>query len=76
MCIRDRSSPEVQSAAEVHRGLFGEPRIDKWTFSTNGVATAGRHKIPMIGFGPGKEAQAHAPNELQWNCLLYTSRCV
>jgi len=20
----------------------------------------------MIGFGPGKEAQAHAPNELQW----------
>ena len=60
------SSPEVQAAAEVHRGLFGEPRIDKWTFSTNGVATAGRHKIPMIGFGPGKEAQAHAPNELQW----------
>jgi len=50
----------------VHRGLFGEPRIDKWTFSTNGVATAGRHQIPMIGFGPGKEAQAHAPNELQW----------
>ena len=59
-------SPEVQAAAEVHRGLFGEPRIDKWTFSTNGVATSGRHKIPMIGFGPGKEAQAHAPNELQW----------
>ncbi|QQS00486.1 MAG: YgeY family selenium metabolism-linked hydrolase [Austwickia sp.] len=60
------NSPEVQSAVEAHQGLFGEPRVDKWTFSTNGVATAGRHHIPTIGFGPGKEAQAHAPNELQW----------
>jgi acetylornithine deacetylase/succinyl-diaminopimelate desuccinylase-like protein len=37
--------------------------IDKWTFSTNGVAICGRHKIPVIGFGPGDEEQAHAPNE-------------
>lgn len=59
-------SPEIQSAVEAHRALFGEPRVDKWTFSTNGVATAGRHHIPTIGYGPGKEAQAHAPNELQW----------
>ena len=26
----------------------------------------GRYKIPCIGFGPGKEAQAHAPNEKTW----------
>ncbi len=59
-------SHEVKAAVEAHRGLFGEPRVDKWTFSTNLVATAGRHGIPGLGFGPGKEAQAHAPNELQW----------
>jgi acetylornithine deacetylase/succinyl-diaminopimelate desuccinylase-like protein len=45
--------------------LFGEsPVVDKWTFSTNGVAVAGRHGIPCIGFGPGDEVQAHAPNEM------------
>ena len=43
-----------------------EARIDKWTFSTNGVSIMGRFGIPCIGFGPGKEAQAHAPNEKTW----------
>jgi acetylornithine deacetylase/succinyl-diaminopimelate desuccinylase-like protein len=28
------------------------------------VATTGRHGIPAIGFGPGDEDQAHAPNEI------------
>ena len=59
-------SPEVQAAATAHREMYGEPRIDKWTFSTNGVAIAGRHGIPVIGVGPGQEAQAHAPNEVNW----------
>ena len=26
----------------------------------------GRNGIPCIGFGPGAEAQAHAPNEKTW----------
>ncbi len=39
------------------------PVVDKWTFSTNGVAIMGIHDIPCIGFGPGKEEEAHAPNE-------------
>ena len=42
------------------------PLIDKWTFSTNGVTIMGRNGIPCIGFGPGAEAQAHAPNEITW----------
>lgn len=46
--------------------LYGEPIVDKWTFSTNGVAIMGRHGIPCIGLGPGKEEQAHAPNEINW----------
>ncbi len=59
-------SPEVQAAAEAHLAMYGEPRIDKWTFSTNGVAIAGRHGIPVVGVGPGREKQAHAPNEITW----------
>jgi acetylornithine deacetylase/succinyl-diaminopimelate desuccinylase-like protein len=26
----------------------------------------GRNGIPCIGFGPGKEEEAHAPNEKTW----------
>ncbi len=59
-------SREVRAAAAAHRALFGEPRIGTWTFSTNGVAIAGRHGIPVVGIGPGREDQAHAPDELQW----------
>jgi putative selenium metabolism hydrolase len=55
----------VKSGVEAYSELFGKaPVVDKWTFSTNGVAICGRHKIPVIGFGPGDEAQAHAPNEI------------
>ena len=42
--------------------LTARPLTDKWTFSTNGVSIMGRNGIPCIGFGPGAEAQAHAPN--------------
>lgn len=55
----------VRSGVNAYEGLFGrKPLVDKWTFSTNGVAICGRHKIPVIGFGPGDESQAHAPNEI------------
>ncbi|NLL24222.1 MAG: YgeY family selenium metabolism-linked hydrolase [Spirochaetales bacterium] len=55
----------VQSGIDAYETLFGKkPVVDKWTFSTNLVATTGRHKIPAIGFGPGDENQAHAPNEI------------
>ena len=44
--------------------LYGKrPVVDKWTFSTNGVAICGKHGIPTIGFGPGDEVYAHAPDE-------------
>ncbi len=57
--------PFVQAGVLTYDRLFSKkPEIDKWTFSTNCVATTGRHKIPAIGFGPGDEAQAHAPNEI------------
>ncbi len=64
------SHPAAQAAANAYRGMFGEPVIDKWTFSTNGVSIMGRYGVPCVGFGPGKEAQAHAPNEITWKAAL------
>ncbi len=56
--------PAVQSGARAYAALFGKPpRIGKWTFSTNAVTISGVYGIPAIGFGPGAEAMAHAPNE-------------
>jgi len=52
----------LKQATAVYQLLFEkEPIIDKWTFSTNGVATAGMFGIPTIGFGPGNEIHAHSP---------------
>ena len=54
----------IQNGVKAFEELFNEkPAIDKWTFSTNGVTINGLYKIPVIGFGPGKEEMAHAPNE-------------
>ncbi len=57
-------APGVVAAKTAYREAFGqEPEIGFWIFSTNAVATAGMHQIPTIGFGPGHEKFAHAPNE-------------
>ncbi len=77
---------KVTKALEnAYKGLYGNERVgslvteemrkarpltDKWTFSTNGVSIMGRNGIPCIGFGPGAEAQAHAPNEHTWKIDL------
>ena len=68
----------TQSAMTTYKSLFDEePRVDKWTFSTNGVSIMGRYNIPCVGFGPGHEDQAHAPNEVTWKdelvraCAMY-----
>jgi putative selenium metabolism hydrolase len=54
----------VQTGVKAYKSLFNKkPKVDKWTFSTNGVTINGYYKIPMIGFGPGNEVMAHAPNE-------------
>jgi len=54
----------VTTGVEAYKNLFGnEPLVDKWTFSTNGVTINGHYGIPIIGFGPGNEVLAHAPDE-------------
>ena len=56
--------PVIMAGVEVFRELFGkEPKVDKWTFSTNAVTINGIYGVPVIGFGPGDEVLAHAPNE-------------
>jgi putative selenium metabolism hydrolase len=62
--VLEEKHPYVRSAYKAYQELFNtKPKIDKWTFSTNGVATMGMFNIPTIGFGPGQEMMAHAPNE-------------
>ncbi|MBR5292292.1 MAG: YgeY family selenium metabolism-linked hydrolase [Clostridia bacterium] len=84
--INKESAAHVQALYDAHKALFGEerigvpssmdkrhrPLIDKWTFSTNGVSIQGRYGIPCVGFGPGAESQAHAPNEIIWKQDLAT----
>jgi putative selenium metabolism hydrolase len=63
--------PACQTLVESYRKLFNaDPVVDKWTFSTNGVAISGRFHIPCVGFGPGHEDQAHAPDEKTWKSEL------
>lgn len=62
--VLPENSPWLQTAAKAYEEVLDkQPFIDKWTFSTNGVAIMGMHGIPCLGMGPGNEVQAHAPNE-------------
>jgi len=88
--INPEQAPQVQALAAAHEGLYGSerqgdpdvlplrrrPLIDKWTFSTNCVAIQGRYGIPCVGFGPGAESQAHAPNEITWKSDLARAAAV
>ena len=62
--VLEEDHPVLAKAVASYKNLFsGEPKVDKWTFSTNGVSSMGKHGIPTFGFGPGNEVLAHFPNE-------------
>lgn len=62
--VLEEKSPYLKDAIAAYTGVLGKtPLVDKWTFSTNGVAITGMKGIPCLGLGPGNEVYAHAPNE-------------
>lgn len=78
--VLDENHVVCQSLVESYKQLFDKkPVVDKWTFSTNGVSIMGRYQIPCIGFGPGREEEAHAPNEKTYKkdlieaCAMYAA---
>jgi putative selenium metabolism hydrolase len=62
--IMEEDHPLVQAGLETARLVFGKKSTSGfWSFSTNGVATAGHHDLPTIGFAPGREELAHSTRE-------------
>jgi putative selenium metabolism hydrolase len=58
--VLEENHPLCKASVETCRRMLAkEPKVDKWTFSTNGVATMGMMGIPTIGFGPANEVYAH-----------------
>lgn len=54
----------LKAGVGTYVNLFNEkPVVNRWVFSTNGVAIMGMHGIPCVGFGPGNEIYAHMATE-------------
>jgi putative selenium metabolism hydrolase len=62
--VLEESHQVTRAAVETFESLWDRPPVvDKWTFSTNGVASMGLKGVPTIGFGPGEEEVAHSVGE-------------
>jgi putative selenium metabolism hydrolase len=73
--VFDESEPIVEAALETLKASIGKAKSGVWSFSTNGVATAGHFGIPTVGFAPGKEELAHSSKEvLVLNDLLKATK--
>jgi putative selenium metabolism hydrolase len=57
------SHPFVQAALEGLRGAGLDPKMGAYRFCTNGAYSAGMAGVPTIGFGPGREEDAHVLDE-------------
>jgi putative selenium metabolism hydrolase len=62
--VVEESTPAVRGGVAAATVALGRaPVVDKWTFSTNGIATCGMFGVPTIGFGPANEVHAHTPED-------------
>ncbi len=62
--LLEESHPLIQAAKQTALQIsLTNTNIGVWSFSTNGVATAGRLNIPSFGFAPGKEELSHSDRE-------------
>lgn len=73
--VYDEKHPLVDAAMKTSKAAIGKAKSGVWSFSTNGVATAGHFGIPTIGFAPGREELAHSSKEeLVLNDLLKATK--
>jgi acetylornithine deacetylase/succinyl-diaminopimelate desuccinylase-like protein len=62
--VLEEDEPAVAAAIDAARLALGQaPRVSRWNFSTNGIATRGMFGVPTVGFGPGNEIHAHTPDD-------------
>lgn len=73
--VYEENHPLVEAAMKTSKEAIGRAKCSVWSFSTNGVATAGHFGIPTIGFAPSKEELSHSSREvLVLNDLLKATR--
>jgi putative selenium metabolism hydrolase len=73
--VYDEKHPLVDAAMKTSKAAMGKAKCGAWSFSTNGVATAGHFGIPTIGFAPSNEDLSHSSKEvLVLNDLLKATR--
>lgn len=56
-------APLVQAAQAALRSVGQEGELGAYSFCTNGSGSAGVLGIPTIGYGPGRESEAHIDDE-------------
>jgi putative selenium metabolism hydrolase len=62
--ILEEDHPLTQVGLKTAEMILNKPAESGfWSFSTNGVATAGHFDIPTIGFAPGSEELSHSSKE-------------
>jgi putative selenium metabolism hydrolase len=62
--VLEEDAPVIAAAIEAAGAALGAPpRVARWNFSTNGIATCGLHGVPTVGFGPANEIYAHTPDD-------------
>lgn len=62
--LLEEAEPAVAAAIATAGSVLGAPpRVSRWNFSTNGVASCGMFGVPTVGFGPGDEIWAHTPDD-------------
>lgn len=73
--VYEEKHPLVDAAMKTSKAAIGKAKSGVWSFSTNGVATAGHFGIPTIGFAPGREELSHSSKEeLVLNDLLKATK--
>ncbi|GFN22183.1 YgeY family selenium metabolism-linked hydrolase [Thermanaeromonas sp. C210] len=63
----------VRGALQALRKANLPPVISAYSFCTNGSSSAGVYGIPTVGFGPGRETEAHIADEYLELDQLYKS---